>query len=84
MELYQVVFLCIAGSIGILYIVQRVTGTNLLEKIVQWKPVVIALGTVLKAVASALPSKDLKTVITVVDAACDATQTAEDLWLMGS
>jgi len=54
-----------------------------MEKVIQWKPVVTALGATLKAVAGALPSEDLKIVITVLDAACKGAETAEDLWLMG-
>lgn len=54
-----------------------------MEEIIQWKPVVVALGATLKAVAGALPSEDLKLVITVLNAACAGAETAEDLWLMG-
>ena len=69
--------------IGILYIVQRVTGVSIMEKIVRWKPVLVALGATLKAISGALPSEDLKKVITVLEAACAGAETAEDLWLMG-
>lgn len=69
--------------IGVLYIVQRVTGASIMEKIVQWKPVLVALGATLKAISGALPSEDLKKVITVLEAACAGAETAEDLWLMG-
>lgn len=54
-----------------------------MEKIIQWKPVVVTLGATLKAVAGVLPSEDLKLVITVLEAACKGAETAEDLWLMG-
>ena len=69
--------------IGVLYIVQKFTGISFMEKIIQWKPVVVALGATLKAVAGVLPSEDLKLVITVLEAACKGAETAEDLWLMG-
>lgn len=83
MEGYQIILLAVAAAVGILYIVQRFTGFNLLEKIIQWRPVAVALGATLKAVAGALPSEDLKLVINVLEAACNGAKVAEDLWLMG-
>lgn len=83
MELYQIVQLTVAAVIGVLYIVQKFTGISFMEKIIQWKPVAVALGATLKAVAGALPSEDLKIVIAVLEAACKGAETAEDLWLMG-
>ena len=83
MEVYQIVQLAVAITVGILYIVQKFTGISFMEEIIQWKPVVVALGATLKAVAGALPSEDLKLVITVLNAACAGAETAEDLWLMG-
>lgn len=83
MELYQIVQLIVAAVIGVLYIVQRFTGISFMEKIVQWKPVLIALGATLKAVSGALPSEDQKMVITVLDAACKGAEAAEELWLLG-
>ena len=83
MEVYQIVQLAVAAVIGVLYIVQKFTGISFMEKIIQWKPVVVALGATLKAVAGVLPSEDLKLVITVLEAACKGAETAEDLWLMG-
>lgn len=73
-----------AAVIGVLYIVQRFTGISFMEKIIQWKPVVAAMGAVLKAVAAALPSEDLKKVMTVLEAACKGAETAEELWIMGN
>lgn len=58
MEVYQIVLLTVAAVIGILYVIQRFTGVSIMEKIIQWKPVVVALGTTLKAVSAALPSED--------------------------
>lgn len=83
MELYQIIQLIVAAVIGILYVVQRFTGISFMEKIVQWNPVVVALGAMIKAVASALPSDELNQVITVLDAACNGAKTAEELWLLG-
>lgn len=72
-----------AAVIGMLYIIQRFTGVSLIEKIIQWKPVAVGIGATLKAVSGALPSEDLKKVITVLEAACEAAETAEELWKMG-
>lgn len=58
MEVYQIVLLTVAAVIGVLYIVQRFTGVSIMEKIIQWRPVVVALGATLKAVSGALPSED--------------------------
>lgn len=54
-----------------------------MEKIIQWKPVVVAIGATLKAVSGALPSEDLKLVVKVLEAACEGAEAAEKLWLMG-
>ena len=83
MEMYQIVQLTVAAVIGILYIVQRFTGFKFMEKIIQWKPVVVAIGATLKAVSGALPSGDLKVVVSVLEAACEGAEAAEKLWLMG-
>lgn len=83
MELYQIVLLIVAAVFAVLYIVQRYTGISFMEKIIQWKPVTVAVGATVKAVAGALPSEDLKKVITVLEAACAAAEAAEELWLAG-
>lgn len=56
----------------------------MIEKIIHWKPVVVAVGATLKAVSSALPSEDLAILVTVIEAACEGAKTAEELWLMGT
>ena len=58
MELYQIIILAVAGVIGVLYIIQRFTGISIMEKVVHWKPVAVAVGATLKAVAGALPSEN--------------------------
>lgn len=83
MEMYHIVLLAVAAVIGVLYIVQRFTGFNFMEKIIRWKPVAVAIGATLKAVSGALPSEDLKKVVLVLEAACEGAETAEKLWLMG-
>lgn len=83
MELYHIVQLVIALIAGVLYILQRCFGFNALEKIVHWKPVLISLGVMLKAVSGAMPGSELKSVIAIFEAACAGAETAENLWLMG-
>lgn len=83
MEMYQIILLAVAAVIGVLYVFQRLTGVSILEKIIHWRPVVVAIGATLKAVAGALPSEDLNKVIIVLEAACTGAETAESLWLMG-
>lgn len=39
MEVYQIVLLIVAAAIAVLYFVQRFTGVNYIQMIVQWKPV---------------------------------------------
>ena len=73
----------VAATVCVLYVIQKMTGINFIEKIIRWKPVAVSVGAMLKAVAGALPSEDLKIVITVLEAACKGAETAEDLWLMG-
>ena len=83
MELYQIILLVVATGIGILYIIQRITGVGLMEKIIRWKPVAVAVGVTLKAVSGALPSDDQDKAVVVLEAACNAAKTAEELWAMG-
>lgn len=83
MEMYQIILLTVAAIIAVLYIVQRFSGVSYIEKIIQWKPVQAAITALVKAVAGILPSNYFKTVITVLEAAGEGAQTAEDLWKMG-
>lgn len=39
MEMYQVVLLVVSAIVAILYFIQRFTGVNYIQIIVQWKPV---------------------------------------------
>lgn len=69
--------------IAVLYFVQKFTGINFMEKVIQWKPVLVALSVLIKSMAAAIPSDQLKVAITVLEAAAKGTETAEELWKMG-
>lgn len=47
------------------------------------KPVVVALTAVIEALYKIVPSKTLKVIKTILNAAVDATELAEQAWLMG-
>ena len=83
MEIYQITLLSIAAFLAILYIVDRITNHKIIGKIVQWRPVLIALTATVSAVAKVLPSSYFALVATVLQAAADATITAEELWKLG-
>lgn len=83
MEMYQVVLLVVAAAIAVLYFVQRFTGVNYIQMIVQWKPVQAAITALVKAVANILPSPYFKTVVAVLEAAGEGAETAEELWKLG-
>lgn len=83
MEMYQIVQLVVAAAIVVLYFVQKFTGINFMEKVIQWKPVLVALSVLIKSMAMAIPNDQLKIAITVLEAASKGTETAEELWKMG-
>ena len=83
METYQIVVLVFAGILGVIYIVQRMTGHHILETVVQWKPVLAAITALVKAVAGILPSPYFKTIVDVLEAAGEGAETAEELWKLG-
>lgn len=83
MELYQVVLLVVSAIVAILYFIQRLTGVNYIQIIVQWKPVQAAITALVKAVENILPSPYFKTVVTVLEAAGKGAETAEELWKLG-
>ena len=84
MELYQIIQLVLALVVAGLVIYKRCTGTDLLKMVVMSKPVVVALTAVIEALYKLVPSKTLKVIKTVLNAAVDATEFAEQAWLAGN
>lgn len=41
---YQVILLSVAGLIAAIYIISRFVGKDFMSKIIQWKPIVAAVG----------------------------------------
>lgn len=83
MEMYQIVLQVVASAIAVLYIIQRFTGMNYIDKVIQWKPVQAAITALVNAVANILPSPYFKTVVIALEAAGEGAETAEELWKLG-
>ena len=83
MEIYQIVILVVAAILAMLYFIDRFTGHKLINYVIQWRPVLVALTATVSAIAKVLPSSYFTTVAIVLQAAADATVTAEDLWKLG-
>ena len=83
MELYQIVLLVLGLIIVGLYLYKRFTGTDILKMIVMSRPVVVALTAVIEALYKLVPSKTLRVIKTILNAAVDATEVAEKAWQMG-
>lgn len=83
MNTYQIVFLCIAAAILAVYFVDRLTGRKLTLAVIQWRPTLIALTALCDAISKVLPSSAFTVVATVLKAASDATQKAEELYIIG-
>lgn len=82
MDTYGIVLLCIVGAVLTVWLIDRMTRGAIIAKIVQWRPVLTAMTTLVSAVAAVLPSEYFKTVNTILRAVCDGTVTAEELWKM--
>lgn len=82
MDTYGIVLLCIVGAILTIWLIDKFTHGKLVACIVQWRPVLAAMTTLVSAVAAVLPSNYFKTVNTILRAVCDGTVTAEELWKM--
>ena len=82
MDTYGIVLLCIVGAVLTVWLIDRLTHGAIIAKIVQWRPVLTAMTTLVSAVAAVLPSEYFKTVNTILRAVCDGTVTAEELWKM--
>lgn len=83
MNVYQIVFLCMAAAVLAAYLIDRFTGRKITLAIIQWQPALVALTALCDAIAGVLPSSQFPIVATVLRAASDATQQAEKLYLMG-
>lgn len=83
METYQIVQLVVFVVCVAFYLLKRIWGINLLSYVIQARPVLIAITSVLDAVARILPSPHLTTVIEVLRAAALGAESAEQLWIMG-
>lgn len=83
MNTYQIIFLCIAAAVLVVYLIDRFTGRKLTLAIIQWRPALIALTALCDAIAGVLPSSQFPIVARVLKAASDATQQAEKLYLIG-
>jgi len=84
MNTYQIIFLCIAAAVLAVYLIDRFTGRKLTLVIIQWRPALIALTALCDAIADILPSSTFPIVATVLRAASDATQQAEELYMIGN
>lgn len=84
MNLYWIIFQAVVLVCFILYLLKRIWGIDALAYIVQARPVLVAIGSVVEAVAKVLPSKQFSKIITVLKAASEGAKSAEELWLMGN
>ena len=62
MEWYQILLLVFAAVIAGLYIYKRFTGVDILKMIVLSKPVLVALSSVIDAVAHLFPGEALRVI----------------------
>lgn len=83
METYQIVFLTVAATLGVFYLVDRIAGLGILEHVIQWRPMIVALTALVKAASAVLPSEYFKTVVVVLEASSSGAQKAEELWKLG-
>ena len=83
MNTYQIIFLCIAAAVFAAYLVDRFTGRKITYALIQWRPSLVALTALCSAIADVLPSSYFSTVAAVLSAASDATQKAEQLYIIG-
>lgn len=83
MSIYNIIFLSIVGVVLVVYLIDRFTEHQFLLKIIQWNPVLMALTALANAVAAVLPSSEFATAAIVLKAASDATQKAEELYMIG-
>lgn len=80
MSTENIVFLSIVAALVILFIVDKLTNHTILKTILQWRPALAALTALAKAVSAVLPSSNFAIAVTILDAASQATQKAEELY----
>lgn len=83
MELYQILLIVFAVLVAALYIIQKFTGYNVLQKIVLTKPVISAVATAVQAVAKISGNEALKIIHVIMRAAAESAEFAEQAWLLG-
>lgn len=80
MSTSNVIFLIIVVVLAVVYILDRMSGHEILHAFLQWKPALAALTALAKAISNVLPSSDFALAVTVLEAASRATQQAEELY----
>lgn len=80
MNIYSVILLCITAALIAVYFIDRFTKHKMLLAVIQWRPVLIALSSLVSAIAAVLPSQKFALLSIVLNAASDATQKAEELY----
>lgn len=80
MNVYGITLLAAVAVVLVVYIVDRVKGTNYLLYAVAGKPILSAAALLAKAVGAATDNDYFNTAYIVLDAATHATEKAEDLW----
>lgn len=83
MDLSSIILLVIAGISLVLFCVSKIWGINLMSYILQAKPVLSTIISIISAVSNLLPSKYLKIALTVAQAAAKGAVAAEELWKIG-
>ena len=80
---YTVVFIAVAIVLAVLYIIEKVTGNQIYPYILTGRPVLGAATMLAKAVSATTTNPYFKMVATVMEAATNAAQKAENMWLIG-
>lgn len=65
MDTYWIIFLVVVAICFILYLINRIWGVNILTYVVQSRPILSAVCSVLEAVAGVLPSKQLANILLI-------------------
>ena len=83
MELYQILIIICIVVVFALYIVRRIYGIDILQKIMVTRPVILALASAVQALSKLWENETLRVVYTVLRAGAEGAQMAEDAWLIG-
>lgn len=81
MNVYEIIFVSIIAVLFAVFLIDIFTKHAITRKIFQWKPALAAATALASAVAKVLPSSKFAIVATVLQAASDATQRAEALYI---